>query len=77
MVTEKSLHDKLDEITFSQDLLKENVYQKLKDISESTYARLGMQLRSIGNFQHRMHASEMSKDEVDTCTQPSGHFDHY
>ncbi|KAF2605675.1 hypothetical protein F2Q70_00026018 [Brassica cretica] len=42
LVTEKSLDDKLDEITFSQDLLKEDVYQKLKDNSESTYARLEM-----------------------------------
>ncbi|KAF2589193.1 hypothetical protein F2Q70_00038511 [Brassica cretica] len=43
LVTEKSLQDKLDEITFSQDLVKEDVYHELKDISESTYARLGMQ----------------------------------
>ncbi|KAF3580888.1 hypothetical protein DY000_02030948 [Brassica cretica] len=57
LVTEKSLHDKLDEITFSQDLLKEDVYQKQKDISETTYARLGMQQRNIGNLQHRMHAN--------------------
>ena len=104
LVTEKSLLDKLDEITFPQDLLKEDVHQELKDISESTYVRLGMQQRnSIGNLQHRMHASEfarerlknqwtrgdeairsfigtrfqMRKDEVDTCLQPSDHFDHY
>ena len=43
LVTEKSLQDKIDEITFSQDLLKEDVYQELKDILESRYARLGMQ----------------------------------
>ncbi|KAH0922658.1 hypothetical protein HID58_022676, partial [Brassica napus] len=43
LVTEKFLHDKLDEITFSQDLLKEDIYQELKDISESTHARFGMQ----------------------------------
>jgi len=46
LVIEKSLHDKLDEINFSQDLLKEDVYQELKDISESTYVRLGMQQRN-------------------------------
>ena len=46
LVTEKSLHDKLDEINFSQDLLKEDVYQELKDIPESTYVRLGMQQRN-------------------------------
>ena len=39
LVTEKSLQDKLDEITFSQDFLKEDVYQELKNISETTYAR--------------------------------------
>ncbi|KAF2541920.1 hypothetical protein F2Q68_00031242 [Brassica cretica] len=103
LVTKKSLQDKLDEITFSQDLLKEDVYQELKDISETTHARLGMQQRNIGNLQHRMHATEvtrerlknqwtrgdeairsftgawyqMSRDEVDTYIQPSGHFDHY
>ncbi|KAF3607993.1 hypothetical protein DY000_02047624 [Brassica cretica] len=38
LVTEKSQQDKLDEITFSQDLLKEDVYQELKDISETTHA---------------------------------------
>ncbi|KAF3589600.1 hypothetical protein F2Q69_00028552 [Brassica cretica] len=38
LATEKSLQDKLDEITFSQDLLKEDVYQELKDISETTHA---------------------------------------
>ncbi|KAF3589982.1 hypothetical protein F2Q69_00029202 [Brassica cretica] len=43
LVTEKTLQDKLDEITLSQDFLKEDVYQELKDISETTHARLGMQ----------------------------------
>ncbi|KAF3570452.1 hypothetical protein F2Q69_00059561 [Brassica cretica] len=80
LVTEKSLQDKLDEITFSQNLRKKDVYQELKDISESTYVRLGMQQRSsIGNLQHRMHAKnslhesfavdtklpEMKSDEYD------------
>ncbi|KAF2612657.1 hypothetical protein F2Q70_00012021 [Brassica cretica] len=32
-VTKKSLHDKLDEISFSQGFLKEDVYQEPKDIS--------------------------------------------
>ncbi|KAF3562349.1 hypothetical protein DY000_02015487 [Brassica cretica] len=32
---------------------------ELNDILESTYARLGMQQRMIGNLQHRMHAGEM------------------
>uniref|UniRef100_M4FGS9 Uncharacterized protein n=1 Tax=Brassica campestris TaxID=3711 RepID=M4FGS9_BRACM len=94
-------HTSIDDL--HQNLLKEDVYQELKDMSETTYVRLGMQQRSIENLQHRMHASEvvrerlknqwtrgdeairsfigtwfqMSRDEVDTCIQPSGHFDHY
>ncbi|CAG7875756.1 unnamed protein product, partial [Brassica rapa] len=58
LVTEKSLQDKLNEITFSQDLLKED----LKDISKTTYARLGMQQRNIGNLHDRMHASEIASE---------------
>ena len=64
LVTEKSLLDKLDEITFPQDLLKEDVHQELKDISESTYERLGMQHRSIGNLQHRVHAGEVARERL-------------
>ncbi|KAG5393613.1 hypothetical protein IGI04_023576, partial [Brassica rapa subsp. trilocularis] len=64
LVTEKFLHDKLDEITFSQDLLKEDIYQELKDISESTHARLGMQQCSIGNLQHRINASEVARERL-------------
>ncbi|KAF3567352.1 hypothetical protein DY000_02015884 [Brassica cretica] len=33
LVTEKFLQDKLDEIAFSQDLLIEDIYHELKDIS--------------------------------------------
>ena len=57
----EGLQDKLDEITFSQDLLKEDVYQELTDISESTHARIGMKHRNIGNFQHMMHAGEVAR----------------
>ncbi|KAF3529262.1 hypothetical protein DY000_02040487 [Brassica cretica] len=64
LVTKKSLQDKLDEITFSQDLLKEDVYQELKDITETTHARLGMQQRNIGNLQHRMHATEVTRERL-------------
>ncbi|KAF2570055.1 hypothetical protein F2Q70_00003581 [Brassica cretica] len=35
---------------------------ELNDILESTYARLGMQQRMIGNLQHRMHAAEVNID---------------
>ncbi|KAF2567632.1 hypothetical protein F2Q70_00026039 [Brassica cretica] len=64
LVTEKVLHDKIDETTFSHDLLKEDVYQELKDISESTHARIRMQQRSIENLQHRMNASEVARERL-------------
>ncbi|KAG5385021.1 hypothetical protein IGI04_036491, partial [Brassica rapa subsp. trilocularis] len=64
LITEKTLQDKLEEITFSQDLLKENVYQELNDISETTHARLGMQQRIIGNLQHRMHAKCLEEPKL-------------
>ncbi|KAF2604913.1 hypothetical protein F2Q70_00025946 [Brassica cretica] len=54
----------LDEITFAKDFLKEDIYQELKDISESTNARLGMQQRNIGNLQHRMNASEVARERL-------------
>ena len=50
MVTIKLLEDKLDDINFCQDWMKEDFSQKLEDISESTHARLGMQQHSISNF---------------------------
>ena len=62
LVTEMFLQDKLVEITFSQDLLKEDIYQELKDISESTHARLGMQQRNIGNLQPKMNACEDARE---------------
>ncbi|KAF2614606.1 hypothetical protein F2Q70_00012089 [Brassica cretica] len=72
LVTKKFLQDKLDEITFSQDLLKEDIYQELKDISESTHARLGMHQRNIGNLQNRMHVNEKKYEaSIDSHTQPS------
>ncbi|KAH0922543.1 hypothetical protein HID58_022561 [Brassica napus] len=43
LVTVKLLEDKLDEINFSQDLLKEDIPQRLEDIVEATHARLRMQ----------------------------------
>ncbi|KAF2604358.1 hypothetical protein F2Q70_00026037 [Brassica cretica] len=54
----------IDETTFSHDLLKEDVYQELKDISESTHARIRMQQRSIENLQHRMNASEVARERL-------------
>ncbi|KAF2574549.1 hypothetical protein F2Q70_00003570 [Brassica cretica] len=41
-----------------------DIYQELKDISESTHARLGMQQRTIGNIQHRMNASEVARERI-------------
>ena len=60
--TEKILQDKLDEITFSQDLLKEDIFQEWKDISESTHAILGMHQRSINNLQNRVHVNQVDKE---------------
>ncbi|KAF2578471.1 hypothetical protein F2Q68_00004279 [Brassica cretica] len=53
MVTVKLLEDKLDEINFCQDRMKEDFSQRLEDISESTHARLGMQQHNISNFLKR------------------------
>ncbi|KAF3583394.1 hypothetical protein F2Q69_00030830 [Brassica cretica] len=62
LVIEKFLQDKFDEITFSQDLLKEYIYHELKDIAKSTHARIGMQQLSIGNIHPRMNAIEVDID---------------
>ncbi|KAF3507241.1 hypothetical protein F2Q69_00005472 [Brassica cretica] len=52
MVTVKLLEDKLDEINFCQDRMKEDFSHRPEDISESTHARLGKQQHniSIGEF---------------------------
>ncbi|KAF3528471.1 hypothetical protein DY000_02039559 [Brassica cretica] len=38
--------------------------EELKDISETTHARFGMQQRSIGNLQHMMHAREVARERL-------------
>ena len=43
-------------------MLKEDIYHELKDISESTYARLRMHQCSINNLQNRMHVKEVDKE---------------
>ena len=62
LVTVKLLEDKLDEINFSQDLLKEDISQRLEDIGETTQARLRMQQGCIGHLQERMHVNEVARD---------------
>ena len=44
------LLDKLDEINFSQDLMREEFSQRLENLDETTMARLGMHQRSIKTF---------------------------
>ncbi|KAF3521100.1 hypothetical protein DY000_02060104 [Brassica cretica] len=61
LVTVKLLEEKLDVINFSQDLMKEDISQRLEDISERTHARLGMHQHCIGKIQKRMHANEVAK----------------
>ncbi|KAF3555419.1 hypothetical protein F2Q69_00013577 [Brassica cretica] len=50
LVTVKLLEDKLDEINFSQDLMREDFSQRLEDLDETTQARLGMHQHIINNF---------------------------
>uniref|UniRef100_M4F1K6 Uncharacterized protein n=1 Tax=Brassica campestris TaxID=3711 RepID=M4F1K6_BRACM len=62
LVTVKLLEDKLDEINFSQDLLKEDIPQRLEDIVEATHARLRMQQGCIGHLQERMQVNEVARE---------------
>ena len=57
LVTVKLLEDKLDEINFSQDLLKEDISQRFEDILETTHARIRMQQGCIGHLRKRMHSN--------------------
>ena len=62
LVTVKLLEDKLDEINFSQDLMKEDFSQRFEDVEKTTHARLRMQQGCIGNLQYRMHVNEVDKE---------------
>ncbi|KAF3588230.1 hypothetical protein F2Q69_00029938 [Brassica cretica] len=55
LVIMKLLEDKLDEINFSQDLMRE-------DVEETIYAKLRMQQGCIGNLQNRMHVIGVDKE---------------
>ncbi|KAF2559271.1 hypothetical protein F2Q68_00016102 [Brassica cretica] len=55
LVIMKLLEDKLDEINFSQDLMRE-------DAEETIYAKLRMQQGCIGNLQNRMHVIGVDKE---------------
>ena len=61
LVTVKLLKDELDEINFSQCLIREEFSQRLEDIEETTQARLGMHQHSINNLQKRMQINEVDK----------------
>ncbi|KAF2570599.1 hypothetical protein F2Q70_00003623 [Brassica cretica] len=62
LVTVKLLEDKLDEINFSQDLMREDFSQRYEDLDETTQARLGMHQRSINNLHNRMHVIGVDKE---------------
>ncbi|KAF3547374.1 hypothetical protein DY000_02007307 [Brassica cretica] len=62
LVTVKLLEDKLDEINFSQDLMREDFSQRLVDLDKTTTARFGMHQRSFNNLQNRMHVSAVDKE---------------
>ncbi|KAF2579848.1 hypothetical protein F2Q70_00011827 [Brassica cretica] len=61
LITLKLLEGKLDEINFSQDLMREDFSQRLEDLDETTIARLGMHQRIINNLQNRMHIRRADK----------------
>ncbi|KAF2605889.1 hypothetical protein F2Q68_00043871 [Brassica cretica] len=62
LVTVKLLEDKFDEINFSQDLMREDLSQRLEDVEETIYARLRMQQGCIGNLQNMIHFNEVDKE---------------
>ncbi|WZZ35276.1 hypothetical protein YC2023_018677 [Brassica napus] len=62
LVTVKLLEDKLDEIGFFQNFLKEDISQRFQNILETTHAGLRMHQGCIGHLQKRMHANEVAKE---------------
>ena len=62
LVTVKLLEDKFDEINFSQDLMREDLSQRLEDVEETIYAILRMQQGCIGNLQNMIHFNEVDKE---------------
>ena len=66
LVTAKLSEDKLDETTFSQNLMREDFSQRLEDVEETTHARLRMQHGCIGNLLNRMHVNEVDKQKLKT-----------
>ncbi|KAF3509958.1 hypothetical protein F2Q69_00006574 [Brassica cretica] len=61
LITLKLLEGKLEEINFSQDLMREDFSQRLEDLDETTIAGLGMHQRIINNLQNRMHIRRVDK----------------
>ncbi|KAF3578159.1 hypothetical protein DY000_02031388 [Brassica cretica] len=53
---------KLDEITFSQDLMREDFSQRLEDVVETTHTIRRIQQGCIGHLQKRMHVHEVDKE---------------
>ncbi|CAG7906026.1 unnamed protein product, partial [Brassica rapa] len=52
----------LDAINFSQDLMREDYYQRLENLGETTMARLGMHQCIINNLQNMMHVIGVDKE---------------
>ncbi|KAF2539261.1 hypothetical protein F2Q68_00020639 [Brassica cretica] len=62
LLTVKFLKDELDEINFSQDLMRKDFSQRLEDVEETIHARPRMQTGCIGNLQNRIHVNEVDKE---------------
>ena len=58
----KLLEDKLDEINFFSNLLKEEISLRVEDILETTHVTLRMHQGCIGHLEKRMHANEVAKE---------------
>ncbi|KAF3559793.1 hypothetical protein F2Q69_00013367 [Brassica cretica] len=62
LVIVKLLEDKLDEITFSHDLMREDFSQRLENVVETTHTILRIQQGCIGHLQKRMHVHEVDME---------------
>ena len=58
----KLLEDKLDEIAFSEDLMREDFSQRLEDFVEKSHAKRRMQQGCTRHLQKRIHVNEVDKE---------------
>ena len=73
LVTVKLLKNKLDEINFSQDLIREYFSQRLGNVEETIHVRLRMQHGSINNLRKRMHVNGVNKEILKNQWTRGGH----